>query len=68
MADYRLYFLDDQDQIRDVKALDCADDDEALQKAAEHAKNGRLELWRRSTLIGRFGRDGAEEHPDRGAS
>ena len=68
MADYRLYFLDDQDLIRDVKALDCADDQEALQKAAEHVKSGRLELWRRSKLIRRFGRDGAEEQPDRGTS
>ena len=55
MADYRLYFLDRQDHIRDVKALTCADDEQAVQLAAAYAAGGRLELWRRSTLIRRFG-------------
>ncbi len=55
MADYRLYFLDHQDHIRDVKALECAGDEQAIQLAAAYAGGGRRELWRRGTLIRRFG-------------
>jgi hypothetical protein len=53
-AAYRLYFLDANDHIEDVRVLDCASDREAVE-ASRRFINGRdLELWERGRFISRF--------------
>lgn len=46
MPTYRLYFLDSDAHIsRPPEAFDCADDQEAMQKAKQFIDGKDLELW-----------------------
>jgi hypothetical protein len=52
--DYRAYILDDEGRIIGVHELDCADDDEAKQKAAQLLDRQDLEVWQRARMVARL--------------
>jgi hypothetical protein len=52
--DYRAYMLDDDDRIIGVHELDCADDAEAEQKAAQLLDGNDLEVWHRERRVARL--------------
>lgn len=56
MTDYRLYFLDDANHIRGVVEFACADDVQAVGRAADYADGRRMELWSRDRLLRKFER------------
>lgn len=49
--DYRAYVLSDDGHITAVHELDCADDEEAKQKAAQLLDGHDLEVWYRGRKI-----------------
>ncbi|WOJ89436.1 hypothetical protein RZS28_16825 [Methylocapsa polymorpha] len=53
-ADYRLFFLDDQGRIRKSKALDCNNDDAAIEHARGLADGRTLELYDGCRLVFRI--------------
>ena len=58
MPDYRCYFMDDQNHIREVEALfDCPDDAEAMRLAdallAARAYHHAAEVWDRERKVSR---------------
>jgi len=52
--DYRAYILDDDGRIIGVHELNCADDDEAKEKAAQLLDGHDLEIWRRERRVARL--------------
>jgi hypothetical protein len=58
MPSYRIYLLDDDDHIsRPPDILECADEQEAIGKAAPQATSGKaVELWEGARLIVRIQR------------
>jgi len=52
--DYRAYILDDDGRITGVHELDCADDDEAKEKAAQLLDGHDLDVWQRARHIARL--------------
>ena len=59
MAEYRLYFLDDDGHIRGVYEFLGEDDFTAAEQAARHADGRGMELWRREHLVRTFERSAA---------
>jgi len=49
MPRYRAYVLDDDGRMAGAVEFDCADDEEASERANE-LRNGDVELWRRVPL------------------
>jgi hypothetical protein len=54
MSGYRLYFLDDDDRIRDVAEFECDGDDEALSHADARCDGRAMELWSGARVVGRI--------------
>ena len=54
--DYRAYILDEDGHITGVHELDCANDDEAKEKAAQLLDGHDLDVWRRERHIARLTR------------
>jgi hypothetical protein len=54
MPDYRVYILDSAGHFSDVISLQCADDNEATQKAKLLVDGHDVELWCRDRKIDRF--------------
>ncbi len=50
-ASYQLFFLDDQGRIKKSKALDCANDDDAIAEAHRRADGRTLELFDGCRLV-----------------
>ena len=64
MADYRLYFLDQNNHVRHVVPLaDCADDEAAIRTAVSHSNAQAMELWLLDRLVRRFEPDEGELSP-----
>ncbi|MDA9497308.1 hypothetical protein XI05_07160 [Bradyrhizobium sp. CCBAU 11357] len=57
--DYRAYVLDDDGRIIGVHELDCANDDEAKEKASQLLDGHDLEVWQRERCVARL------KHPTR---
>ena len=55
MAEYRLYFIDQQDHIRGAEDILAADDVAALRHAELHPDPRTKEVWRGAHQLGRFG-------------
>ena len=64
MSDYRLYFLDETNHIRDAVEMVCASDRDAVHAAEQRAEgHDRFELWQRDRIVKIWGdRPGAETH------
>ena len=54
MADYRLYFLDRANHIKNVVEFASDDDGAAAEHALRHADGRAMELWSRDRLVRRF--------------
>jgi hypothetical protein len=54
MADYRLYFMDEQGHIRRALEFVCDDDAEAIQRAEQHVDGLDLELWQRDRVVAKL--------------
>jgi hypothetical protein len=55
MTAYRVYFVDDTGHVAGPpKIVECADDNEALQKAKQLIDGKDLEVWEGPRLIARF--------------
>jgi hypothetical protein len=54
MSVYRLLFLDEQNQVRDVKILPYEGDAWAVRAAAACVDGRARELWRNGRFVGRF--------------
>jgi hypothetical protein len=54
MAEYRLYFVDRFDHIRDAVELEGIDDAEAIRKAEKRSDGRKMELWRRARKVMTF--------------
>lgn len=54
MAVYRVNFLSRGQKTVRSKALHCASDDEAIDRAALFSHAGALELWRQDEMVWRF--------------
>ena len=51
MADYRVYFVGGDGHFKNVADLDCANDEAAVERAAEIAKGGEVQIWRRDRRV-----------------
>ena len=51
MAGYRLYFLDDNDRIRDAAEFECDGDAEALTQAESRSDGRAMELWSGARIV-----------------
>ncbi|SFI62708.1 hypothetical protein [Bradyrhizobium sp. Gha] len=51
---YRAYILDDDGRITGVHELDCANDEEAKEKAAQLFDGHDLDVWRRERHVVRL--------------
>ena len=60
MAGYRLYFLDDNDRIRDAAEFECDGDAEALIQAQSRSDGRAMELWSGARVVGKIARRAAE--------
>ena len=60
MAGYRLYFLDDNDRIRDAAEFECDGDAEALTQAESRSDGRAMELWSGARVVGKIARRAAE--------
>ena len=56
MADYRIYFLDDDGHIRGVISFLSEDDADALKHAKQYMDGRDLELWNLGRLVQRLPR------------
>jgi len=54
MAHYRLYVLDDEGHIRRGIDLECADDEEAVTRAAHLADGCAVEVWEKTRRVRRL--------------
>jgi hypothetical protein len=54
MPHYRLYFLRADNRVDRAVDLDCADDEEAINKASELRGPQAMELWQRTRLVTRI--------------
>ncbi|UFW48507.1 MULTISPECIES: hypothetical protein [Bradyrhizobium] len=54
--DYRAYILDDDGRITGVHELDCANDEEAEEKAAQLRDGHDLDVWQRERHVVRLKR------------
>jgi hypothetical protein len=54
MTSYRVDFLSRGHKTVRSKALDCATDDEAIDRTALFSHAGALELWRQGEMVWRF--------------
>jgi hypothetical protein len=54
MTAYRVDFLSRAHKTVRSKALDCASDDEAIDRVALFSHAGPLELWRKDEMVWRF--------------
>lgn len=66
MADYKLYFLDGRGRVAHrVDLTDCRDEDHAVERVAEHAKDASfgMELWAGGRLVRRFEKAARENSP-----
>jgi hypothetical protein len=55
MPTYRVYFLDEGAHIsRPAVIIECANNDEAKQRARQYIDGKDIEVWREGTLIARF--------------
>ena len=54
--DYRAYILDEDGRITGVHKLDCANDEEAKEKAAQLLDGHDLDVWRRERHVTRLKR------------
>ena len=55
MPDYRVYFLDQGAHISSPPViLECADNEEAMQKARQYIDGKDIELWREGTRLAQF--------------
>ncbi|SFJ68748.1 hypothetical protein [Bradyrhizobium sp. Gha] len=52
--DYRAYILEDDGRITGVHELDCANDEEAKEKAAQLLDGHDLDVWRRERHLVRL--------------
>ena len=68
MTAYRLDFLSRTRKTVRSKVLDCASDDEAIDRAALVDHPGALELWRQDELVWRFEPRLSERHGGGGGS
>ena len=51
MADYRLYLFNPRGSIQNAIALDCEDDQEAIEAARAERWPHLVEVWRRGRLV-----------------
>jgi hypothetical protein len=51
---YRAYVLDDEGHITGVHEMNCANDEEARQKAAQLLDGHELEVWNRQRRVARL--------------
>jgi len=59
MPQYRIYFTDGDGHVSvPPDVVECADDQEAIGKAAQASNGKAVELWNGSRFIVRFPRDG----------
>ena len=54
MADYRLYFVSEDDHIVGVRELACPDDEAAVSEALDQAQAGAMELWQGGRIVRKF--------------
>ena len=54
MSDYRLYFLNEDGHFAHVVALDCRDDQHAIETVEEHRDGREMELWLNARMVKRF--------------
>ncbi|MGY3506847.1 MULTISPECIES: hypothetical protein [unclassified Bradyrhizobium] len=52
--DYRAYILDDEGRITGVHELDCANGEEAKEKAAQLLDGHNLDVWQRERHVTRL--------------
>jgi hypothetical protein len=57
MPHYRVYFITDDGHIAGPPHVECADEQEAIGKAAQAANGKIVELWSGPRLIVRFPKD-----------
>ena len=64
---YRLYFFDRYEHIRQAVAFDAADDEEAIGLVADHADGRPMELWYGARRVAAFPAesDSHQAGPDR---
>ena len=69
MPAYRIYFIDRTDHISGPpKIIDCANDQEAIQKASQFVDRHDVELWERSRLVMRFPHNPKKSMPSKAQS
>jgi hypothetical protein len=57
MPEYRVFFLDPNTYItQPPEIIECADDQEAIQKAKQFIDGRDIELWEKARFIARFPR------------
>ncbi|MGV7215033.1 hypothetical protein [Bradyrhizobium sp. UFLA05-112] len=54
--DYRAYILDEDGRITGVHELECADDEEAKEKATQLLDGHDLDIWHRARHVARLKR------------
>ena len=54
MQGYRLYFFDRNGHIARVVEMECASDDEAIERVREYTHAHAMELWQQARCIGMF--------------
>lgn len=58
MPSYRMYFVDEERHINDVRQVSaCDSDDAALEHAKQFADGHAVEVWERSRFIGLIGKN-----------
>ena len=60
MAGYRLYFLDDNDRIRDAAEFECDGDAEALTQTESRSDGRAMELWSGARVVRKIDKRVAE--------
>lgn len=54
MAEYRAYFVGNDDHFRNVRVLDCPDDDTAIAEAKKLLNGVDIELWQLGRKVARL--------------
>jgi hypothetical protein len=54
MPEYRIYVVGSDGHFARVDTVECADDQEATQKALQAADGHDVELWERGRFVARF--------------
>lgn len=57
MAEYRAYFVGDDDHFKSVRALDCPDDATAIAKAKQWLDDVDIEIWQLGRMVARLSRN-----------